>query len=73
MNPTMVMGVTAGAASTLAMMLMGLMYPERATMTGEQKAIAASGGAKIFGFILGAKSNKPAVARTESAKPASPD
>jgi hypothetical protein len=55
------------------MMLMGLMYPERATITGEQKAIAARGGAKIFGLIFGAKSNNPAVARTESAKPASRD
>ena len=72
-NPTMVMGATAGAAKTFATILMGLMYPESATMTGEQKAIAAIGGAKIFGFIFGAKSNKPAVARTERAKPASRD
>ena len=71
MNPTMVMGATAGAAKTLAMMLMGLMYPDKATITGAQKAIAAMGGAKNFGFIFGARSNNPAVAKTERAKPAS--
>ena len=73
MNPMMVIGATAGAANTFATMLMGLMYPESATMIGAQKAIAASGGAKNFGFIFGANSSNPAVARTESAKPASRD
>jgi hypothetical protein len=53
------------------MMLMGLMYPEIATITGVQKTMAAMGGAKIFGFIFGASKSNPAVARTESAKPGS--
>ena len=70
-NPTMVMGVTAGAASQLAMTLMGLMYPEIATMTGAQKTIAAIGGAKTFGLIFGANKRSPAVANTESANPGS--
>ena len=68
-NPTMVMGVTAGAASKLAIMLMGLMYPDIATMTGAQKTMAAIGGAMIFVLILGASRSNPAVAKTESAKP----
>ena len=70
-NPTIVMGVTAGAASKLATTLMGLIYPDRETMMGAQKTIAAIGGAKNFGFIFGASSKSPAVARTESAKPGS--
>jgi hypothetical protein len=72
-NPTIVMGATTGAAKIFATILMGLMYPESATMTGEQSAIAAIGGANIFGRIFGAISSKPAVARTESAKPGSRD
>ncbi|CAB4830835.1 unannotated protein [freshwater metagenome] len=40
-------------------------------MMGAQKTIAAIGGAKNFGFIFGAMSSSPAVARTESAKPGS--
>jgi hypothetical protein len=71
MNPTIVIAVTAGAASKLATTLMGLMYPEIATITGAQKTIAAMGGARNCGLIFGAKSNKPAVAKTESAKPGS--
>ena len=70
-KPTMVMGVTAGAASKLAITLIGLMYPEIATMTGAQKTIAAIGGANTFGLIFGARSNKPAVAKTDKAKPGS--
>ena len=70
-NPTMVIGVTAGAAKTLARTLMGLMYPESAMMTGEQKTIAAMGAARIVGLMRGAKSKSPAVAKTESAKPGS--
>ena len=70
-KPAIVIGATTGAARIFAMMLMGLMYPESATMTGEQSAIAAIGGAKIFGRIFGAISSRPAVARTESAKPGS--
>ncbi len=70
-KPTIVIGATTGAATIFARMLMGLMYPESATMTGEQSAIAAIGGANIFGRIFGAISNKPAVARTDKAKPGS--
>ena len=70
-NPTIVIGVTAGAANTLARTLMGLMYPLKAMMIGEQKTIAAIGAAKIVGLMRGAKSNSPAVANTESAKPGS--
>ena len=70
-KPTMVIGVTAGAASKLATMLMGLMYPEMATMTGAQKVMAAIGGARNCGLIFGAKSKRPAVAKTESANPGS--
>ena len=72
-NPMMVIGATAGAAKIFAMMLMGLMYPDIATITGAHKTIAAIGGAKNFGFIFGAISNSPAVARTERAKPGSRD
>ena len=50
---------------------MGLMYPLKAMMIGEQKTIAAIGAAKIVGLMRGAKSNSPAVANTESAKPGS--
>jgi hypothetical protein len=72
-KPIIVIGATTGAANIFARMLMGLMYPESATMTGEQSAIAAIGGANIFGRIFGAISSNPAVARTESAKPGSRD
>ena len=76
------MGATAGAASKFAITLMGARYPAIAINTGEQKIVAAIGGAKAsltnFGkyldsqaIIRGAKSSKPAVAKTDSAKPAS--
>ena len=80
MKPTIVIGATTGAASMFAMMLIGDTYPDKATTTGEQKIIAAIGGATapanflLIGNrsrIIGAKSNNPAVAKTESAKPAS--
>ena len=50
---------------------MGLMYPLKAMITGEQKTIAAIGAARIVGLMRGAKSSNPAVASTESAKPGS--
>ena len=61
---------------------MGAKYPESATMMGEQKTVAAIGGANAwaslpgkciesFSMITGAKRRRPAVAKTESAKPAS--
>ena len=78
----MVIGATAGAANKLAIMLIGDRYPAIATITGAQKTIAAIGGAiacaNNFGSALskkvmmrGANSNKPAVASTDKAKPAS--
>ncbi|CAB4367179.1 unannotated protein [freshwater metagenome] len=70
-KPTIVIGVTAGAARTLARTLMGLRYPEIATMTGAQKIIAAIGGAKTFGLIFGASNRSPAVASTDRTKPGS--
>jgi hypothetical protein len=73
MNPTIVMGATTGAAKIFAITDIGLMYPESATMTGAQKIIAAMGGARNFGFILGATKSNPAVARTERANPGSRD
>ena len=76
------MGATAGAASKFAITLIGAKYPAIAINTGEQKIVAAIGGAKAslisFGKYLeshaimrGAKSSKPAVAKTDNAKPAS--
>jgi hypothetical protein len=61
---------------------MGARYPAIAINTGEQKIVAAIGGAKAslinlgmyldsHATIRGAKSNNPAVARTDRAKPAS--
>ena len=81
-NPTIVIGATAGAANKLATMLIGEINPEIATIIGAQKSIAAIGGAMASAKSLGvkraknfttrgAKSNNPAVARTESAKPGS--
>ena len=40
-----VMGATAGAASKLAITLIGAKYPAIAINTGEQKSVAAIGGA----------------------------
>ena len=45
MKPIIVMGATAGAASKLAIMLIGAKYPAIAIKTGEQKIVAAIGGA----------------------------
>ena len=45
-KPRIVIGPTAGAASKLAITLMGDTYPESETKTGEQKTIAAMGGAR---------------------------
>ena len=81
-KPIIVMGATAGAASKFAITLIGAKYPAIAIKTGEQKRVAAIGGAKAslinFGKYLeshaimrGAKSSKPAVAKTDKAKPAS--
>jgi hypothetical protein len=63
---------------------MGERKPDNATSTGEQKSVAAIGGASASAnfrgmnlakevIILGAASNKPPVAKTDSAKPASRD
>ena len=81
-TPIIVMGATAGAASRFAITLIGARYPAIAISTGEQKIVAAIGGAraslKSFGkyfdnhvIMRGAKSNNPAVAKTDNAKPAS--
>ena len=81
-NPTIVIGATAGAAATLARILISESWPEIATMTGAQNKVAASGVAMTvatgFGIFLenfstrcGAKINRPAVASTERAKPGS--
>ena len=83
-KPIIVMGATAGAANKLAITLMGAKYPESAINTGEQKIVAAIGSAKAslinsgkyfdnHSMMRGAKSNNPAVARTDKAKPASRD
>ena len=45
MNPSTVMGATAGAANKLATTLMGDKYPDSATRIGAQKTMAAIGGA----------------------------
>ena len=81
-NPVIVIGATAGAANKLAKSDAGDRKPDKATITGAQKTIAAIGGAAACANNLGtarakklvtrgAKSNNPAVARTESAKPGS--
>jgi hypothetical protein len=44
-KPMIVMGATAGAASKLAITLIGAKYPAIAINTGEQKSVAAIGGA----------------------------
>ena len=82
MKPRTVIGATAGAANKLAMMLMGDKYPERDTRMGEQKMIAAIGGASepanflcvgSLSTIRGASKSNPAVANTDKANPASRD
>ena len=81
-KPKIVTGATAGAARTLARILISEICPEIATMTGVQNKVAESGiaitmaiGRGIFLEKLstsrGAKSKSPAVARTERAKPGS--
>ena len=81
-NPITVTGATAGAAKTLATMLIGEICPEMATMTGVQKIVAANGVAitiakargiffENFSTSTGANNKSPAVAKTESAKPGS--
>ena len=81
-NPSTVIGATTGAASKLATMLMGDKYPDSDTRTGEQKTIAAIGGANApanflfagnLSWMRGANSNSPAVASTDKANPASRD
>ena len=81
-KPKIVIGPTAGAANKLAITLIGEIYPESETKTGEQKTIAAMGGASAcasfsgvkrasFSTTRGANKSRPAVAITERAKPAS--
>ena len=81
-KPKIVTGATAGAARTLARILMSEICPEIATMTGVQNKVAESGiaitmaiGRGIFleklSTSLGASNKSPAVARTERAKPGS--
>ena len=79
-NPSTVIGATAGAAIKLAITLIGDKYPESDTRIGAQKTMAAIGGASApanfwwvgsFSSIRGARSSKPAVANTDRAKPAS--
>ena len=83
-KPKIVIGATTGAANKFAITDIGDRYPESATRTGEQKSVAAIEGASASAntlgtyleseaIILGAKSKRPAVANTESAKPASRD
>ena len=81
-KPIIVTGATAGAARTLARMLINEICPEMATMTGVQNKVAERGiaitmaiGLGIFleklSTSFGANKRSPAVARTESAKPGS--
>ena len=83
-NPNTVIGATAGAANRLAITLIGERKPDNATNTGEQKSVAAIGGASASAnfrgtnlakklISLGAASSKPPVANTDNAKPASRD
>ena len=81
-KPTIVIGATAGAARTFATMLSTESCPEIATMTGAQNKVAASGVAitvaTAFGIFAenfstrgGARIKRPAVAKTDKAKPGS--
>jgi hypothetical protein len=81
-KPIIVTGATAGAAKTLARMLIGEICPDIATMTGVQNTVAANGVAitiasargiffEKFSTSMGANNKRPAVARTDNAKPGS--
>ena len=83
-KPSTVIGATAGAAKRFAITLIGERKPDSATRTGAQKSVAAIGGASASAnflgtnlaekeTILGAANNKPPVAKTDNAKPASRD
>ena len=83
-KPKTVIGATAGAAKRFAITLIGERKPDSATSTGAQKSVAAIGGASASAnfrgtnlakkvIILGAASNKPPVANTDRANPASRD
>ena len=61
MKPTIVIGATTGAASMFATMLIGERKPEIATMMGEQKSMAAIGGAVACASGFGIKRSKEVV------------
>ena len=73
-NPATVIGATAAETSRFAGIETKESCPESATMMGVQKSVAAIGIAidsGIFSFNFGARSNIPAVAPTDNAKPGS--